>query len=56
MPDDEAAKYAAIMDKSAFDIAARETAYRNSGWKGYDPNATAYNTDQVHKERDMYRA
>jgi hypothetical protein len=55
VPDDEATKYAAIMDKSAFDIAARETAYRNSGWKGYDPNAPAYDVNQVRKEREAYR-
>src|ERR1700679_3313506 len=55
VPDAEQAKYAAIMDKSAFDIAARETAYRNSGWRGYDPAAPAYSTDQVRKERDAYR-
>ena len=55
VPDDEAAKYAAIMDKSAFDIAARESSYRKSGWTGYDPAAPAYDTDQVRKEREAYR-
>jgi hypothetical protein len=55
VPDDELAKYAAIMDKSAFDIAARESAYRNSGWKGYDPAAAAYDVDQIRKEREIYR-
>jgi hypothetical protein len=54
VPDDEQTKYAAIMDKSAFDIAARETAYRSSGWKGYDPSAPAFNSDQVRKEREAY--
>jgi hypothetical protein len=47
-------KYAAIMDKSAFDIVARGEAYRSSGWKGYDPAAPAYNCDQVRKERELY--
>src|SRR5471032_2245226 len=55
VPDDEQIKYSAIMDASAFDIAARETAYRSSGWKGYDPAAPAYDTDQVRRERDAYR-
>jgi len=55
VPDDEQAKYTAIMDKSAFDIAARETAYRNTGWKGYDPSAPAFDSDQVRKEREAYR-
>jgi hypothetical protein len=56
VPDADEARYAAIMDRSAFDIAAREPAYRNSGWKGYDPAAPVYDADQVRKERDIYRA
>jgi hypothetical protein len=55
VPDADRAKYAAIMDRNAFDIAARETAYRSSGWKGYDPSAPAYSADQVRQERDAYR-
>ena len=55
VPDDEQVKYASIMDKSAFDIAAREPNYRNSGWRGYDPTAPAYDSDQVRKEREAYR-
>src|ERR1700761_426171 len=39
--DSDEAKYAGIMDKSAFDIAARESDYRKSGWTGYDPAAPA---------------
>ncbi len=42
VPDDEQARYAAMMDESAVDIATRETNYRSSGWKGYDPAAPAY--------------
>jgi len=53
--DSDEAKYAAIMDLSAFDIAAREAAYRKTGWTGYDPAAPAYNFDQVRKERETYR-
>src|SRR6201995_4440888 len=34
--DSDESKYAAILDQSAFDIAAREPNYRNSGWTGYD--------------------
>ena len=54
VPDDEHTKYAAIMDTSAFDIVARETAYRSSGWNGYDPAAPAYDIDQVRREREAY--
>jgi len=55
VPDEDYTKYADIMDRSAFDIAARETAYRSSGWSGYDPEASVYSADQVRKERDTYR-
>ena len=53
--DDDEGKYAAIMDHSAFDITAREPAYRNSGWNGYDPAAPAYDDEQIRKEREIYR-
>jgi len=53
--DSDEAKYAAIVDKSAFDIAARETAYRSSGWKGFDPSAPAYDAEQIRRERETYR-
>lgn len=53
--DSDYKKYADIMDRSAFDIASREPAYRKSGWKGYDPSAPAYSADQVRAERDIYR-
>ena len=52
VPDDEQTKYAAIMDKLAFDVTARESAWRSSGWNGYDPNAPAYDREQVRRERE----
>ncbi len=55
VPDDEYKKYADIMDRSAFDVAARENDYRSSGWNGYDPTASAYSAEQVRRERDAYR-
>ena len=53
--DDEVARYSAIMDRNALDMTAREHAYRNSGWKGYDPDAPVYNADEIRRERDAYR-
>jgi hypothetical protein len=53
--DDDAVKYGTIMDKSAFDVAAREASYRNTGWKGYDPAAPSYDAEKVRKERESYR-
>src|SRR5579859_4949094 len=53
--DVDEAQYAAILDKQALDVRSRELAYRNSGWKGYDPSAPAFNPDQVRRERELYR-
>lgn len=55
VPDKDEAKYAAIMDELAFDIAAREAAYRDTGWNGYDPDAPLYDAEQIRKERETYR-
>jgi hypothetical protein len=55
VPDDEQSKYAAIMDKLAFDVTARESAWRSAGWNGYDPSAPAYDREQVRRERETYR-
>jgi hypothetical protein len=53
--DDEFGRYSEIMDRNALDMTAREHAYRNSGWSGYDPNAPVYDADQVRRERETYR-
>ena len=52
--DDDAAKYKAIMSRKAFDVTARENAYRASGWKGYDVGAPAYTADEARRERELY--
>src|ERR1043165_4833549 len=43
--DDEFGRYSEIMDRTALNVAARETVYRDSGWNGYDPNAPVYDAD-----------
>jgi hypothetical protein len=55
VPDDEVDRYKAILSKSAFDVAARESLYRETGWTGYDPSASAYNPEQVRQERESFR-
>jgi hypothetical protein len=46
----------AILQRHKFvDINARGEAYRKSGWSRFDPAAPAYTTDQVAKERALYR-
>jgi len=52
--DNDAARLQAMMDRSAVRVADRAAAYRKSGWKAFDPNATPYNADQVKKERSLY--
>lgn len=55
VPDDEVAKYAAIMDRAAYDVNERAHAWRNAGWRGYDADAPVYTIDEVRRERDLYR-
>lgn len=52
--DSDAARYQAIMDRSAVSIADRGAAYRKTGWTKYDETATPYTRDQVTKERSLY--
>src|SRR5471032_2370566 len=55
VPNDEEARYTAILDNSAIDVTARGARYRQSGWQGYDPDALAYSPEQAQRERDTYR-
>jgi len=55
VPNDEEARYTAILDNSAIDVMARGASYRQSGWHGYDPAASAYSPEQARQERDIYR-
>ena len=52
--DADAPRLQAIMDRSSVKLADRSTAYRNAGWKSFDPAATPYTADQVRKERELY--
>jgi hypothetical protein len=55
VPDDEEARYTKILSNAAINEATRAAAYRDSGWKGYDPAAAAYSAEQARKEREAYR-
>jgi hypothetical protein len=55
VPDRDASRLEAILDRSAVNIRERGSAYRSSGWKSFDPKATPYTAEQVRKERDLYR-
>ena len=50
----DANRLQAMMDQSAVRIADRAAAYRKSGWKTFDPNATPYTREQIIKERSLY--
>ena len=55
VPDADAPRLQAIMDRSSVKLADRSTAYRNAGWRSFDPGAAPYTPDQVRRERDLYR-
>lgn len=45
----------AVLDRNQpVDTAARGTAYRNSGWNGFDETAPAYTADEIERERSAY--
>ena len=54
VPDRDAARLQAIMDRSAVNIADRGAAYRQAGWKSFNPTAKPYTAEQIRKERDLY--
>jgi len=55
VPDGQRAPIEAILDRSAVNIRDRGMAYRQSGWRSFDPSAPEYTADQIRKERDLYR-
>ena len=52
--DDDEKQFAAIMDHRAYDVSDRATAWRDEGWRGYDPNAPVFTADEVRRERETY--
>jgi hypothetical protein len=55
VPDADGPRLQAIMDRSAVKLTDRSAAYRNAGWKSFDPGATPYSAEQVRRERELYR-
>lgn len=53
--DADKAKYAAVLNRSAVDTAARRNAYSDAGWKGYDVGAQPYDAEAVRRERAQYK-
>jgi hypothetical protein len=54
--DTDASRLQAIMDRSSVNPRDRATMYRKAGWNKFDPSAQAYSSDQVRKERELYRS
>ncbi len=54
VPDADAARLQAVMDRSAVNVTERGVAYRQAGWKSFDASATPYTADQIRKERELY--
>jgi len=53
--DGEASRLQALMDRSSVRVSDRGAAYRQGGWKSFDPTAKPYTADQVRRERETYR-
>ena len=53
--DADASRLQAVMDRSAVKVADRSAAYRKAGWTSFDPGATPYSSEQVRRERELYR-
>jgi hypothetical protein len=53
--DADAERVRAIMDRSSVRPADRAEVYRKAGWTSFDPKATPYTSDQVRRERELYR-
>ena len=51
VPDDEAARWRAVMEERAVDVTQRRNVYSSSGWTGYDAEAPAYDAEQIRHER-----
>ena len=54
VPDVDAARLQAIMDRSAVNVRERAVVYRQGGWQAFNAKETPYTADQVRKERELY--
>ena len=46
---------AALVNHGAIDIKQRAAVWRQSGWKGFDPEAKPYTADELSRERELIR-
>jgi len=55
VPAGDRSRYESILSSASVNIAQRSAAYRESGWTGFDETAAPYGTDEVRRERELYR-
>jgi hypothetical protein len=55
VPDDRAASAEAVLDRSAVNIRDRAAIWEKQGWTRFDPKAPPYTSDEIRREREMYR-
>ncbi|MBR0868990.1 hypothetical protein JQ633_01365 [Bradyrhizobium tropiciagri] len=44
----------AALDRSSVDMTKRATAWQQSGWKGFNPDAQPLSSDEIRRERQLY--
>ncbi|PSC06720.1 hypothetical protein SLNSH_02690 [Alsobacter soli] len=55
--DARASEAQAILQRHrSVDVNARRAAYEQGGWRAFDPSAPAYTTDEIARERALYRS
>jgi hypothetical protein len=55
VPDADRSKCEAVLNRASVNVQERGAAYRKTGWKEFDATATPYTSDQVRRERELYR-
>ena len=56
VPNDQAARAEAILDRTAVNVRDRAAMWEKTGWRRFDPKAPAYSAEEIRREREMYRA
>ena len=54
VPDNDRARFEAVLNQSAVNLRDRSAAWQKSGWKSFDPASQPYGAEEVKKERQLY--
>ena len=55
VPDADRSRLDAVLNSSAVNLKDRSAAWQKTGWQTFDPASQPYGSDEVRKERDLYR-